>query len=620
MAKISKRKAGATALAVSMLTGTAVANAANIIPKNPVPAGSCLTSQYQPDLGCPDWADEFDGTEVNRDFWNVYNGYSEVNQDPYGRYTKDAVMVKDGQLHLTTKVGANGQKGESAEMSTNNKAAFEDGYWEFKVSSYSGFGHVGGYLYGNGNVAGPQQGEIDGYEAFGSTDKNTRNEAGKKEKFDQSNKNQSIIHYSQNAIDAQTGKKVTHGKATWFPNKPVGEPVVVGILKTADGVKIFRDGVLVQEMKSSDPNYAKTFPAGQPLNTTLTARVSNVYWGLQSNPTGGISFDYVRHYPLVTVSPSPPASPTTTTEAPKPVESTVKPTAEASTPAATSEPKPSPASPSPVETTAVPVTSPAPTVSAMPTVEPKPTESPVAPSANPTVEPKPTTEVVAPEPTIDAPKPVETTAVPTASPEATPTEDTPKPIEPTPSATVTLPSPVVTATPSSESTAKPSAEPSPSEAPLSPSPSATESAPPSPTRGTATTEVTASSSPSASSSEKSSSDLTPAPSVSPSQQASASPSTESLIPSPEGDEALKNKSGDRVVDSSNPSSIKGSDTLSTSDDLVSKPKQPVVAQAGHDTKSGGWVTAGIAAIVVGVIAVAWWFLLFKSRNGNDGQE
>jgi LPXTG-motif cell wall anchor domain protein len=46
----------------------------------------------------------------------------------------------------------------------------------------------------------------------------------------------------------------------------------------------------------------------------------------------------------------------------------------------------------------------------------------------------------------------------------------------------------------------------------------------------------------------------------------------------------------------------------------------VVAQTGHDAKSGGWVTAGIAAIVVGVIAVAGWFLLFKSRNGNDGQE
>lgn len=576
MAKISKRKAGATALAVSMLTGTAVANAANIVPKNPVPAGSCLTSQYQPELGCPDWADEFDGTEVNKDFWNVYNGYSEVNQDPYGRYTKDAVTVKDGQLHLTTKVGTNGQKGQSAEMSTNNKAAFEDGYWEFKVSSYSGYGHVGGYLYGNGNVAGPQQGEIDGYEAFGSTNKDTRNEAGKKEKFDQSNKNQSIIHYSQNAIDAQTGKKVSHGKATWFPNKPVGEPVIVGILKTADGVKIFRDGVLVQEMKSTDPNYAKTFPAGQPLNTTLTARVSNVYWGLQSNPTGGISFDYVRHYPLVTVSPSPSASPTTTTEAPKPVE-TVKPTIEASTPAATSEPKPSPASPSPVETTAVPVTSPAPTVSAMPTVEPKPTESPVAPSANPTVEPKPTTEVVVPEPTIDAPKPV----------------------EPVSSATAIVPSPVVTATPSSAPTAKPSTEPSPSEVPLSSSPSATESVPPSPTRGTATAEATTSSAPSTSDSA-----LAPKSNVSPSQQASSSPSAESLIPSPEGDEALKNKSGDRVVDSSNPSSIKGSDVLSTSNDLASKPKQPVVAQTGHDTKSGGWVTGGIAAIVVGVIAVA----------------
>lgn len=613
MAKISRRKAGATALAVSMLTGTAVANAANIVPKNPVPAGSCLTSQYQPGLGCPDWADEFNGTEVNKDFWNVYDGYSEVNQDPYGRYTKDAVTVKDGQLHLTTKVGANGQKGQSAEMTTNNKAAFEDGYWEFKVSSYSGFGHVGGYLYGNGNVAGPQQGEIDGYEAFGSTNKDTRNEAGKKEKFDQSNKNQSIIHYSQGAIDAQSGKKVSHGKATWFPNKPVGEPVIVGILKTADGVKIFRDGVLVQEMKSTDPNYAKTFPVGQPLNTTLTARVSNVYWGLQSNPTGGISFDYVRHYPLVTASPSPSASPSATTEAPKPTE-TAEPTVAASTPAATSDPKPSTAAPSPTETTGNPTASPTPTLSVEPTVDPEPSESAVTPSSTPTV------EVVAPAPTIDAPKPVETTDIPAPSPKVTPTEDAPKPAEPTPSPTVASPSPIVTVAPSSEPSVKPSAEASSPTASTSPSPSATGNVSPSPTSGTATAEVTTSSTPTASSSEKSSNDLVPKPSVSPSQQASASPSTEGVDASPEGDDALKNKSGDRVVDSSNPSSIKGSDTLSTPNDSVSKPKQPVVAQTGHDAKSGGWVTAGIAAIVVGVIAVAGWFLLFKSRNGNDGQE
>lgn len=270
MSSFSKKKVGATALALSMLTGTVGANAADITPKNPTPAGSCLKSAYQPDFGCPDWADEFNGTELNKDFWNVYDGYSEAKQDPYGRYTKNAVSVRDGQLHLTTKVGANGQKGESAEVTTNNKAAFENGYWEFKISSYTGYSHSGAYLYGNGNVAGAQKGEVDGFEAFGATDFNTRNASGKKEKFDQSNKNQTVIHYSQDAIDAQTGKKVTHSKGGWHTNKPAGEPVVVGILKTDDGIKIFRDGVLVEEMKSSDPNYAKSFPAGQPLNTTLT--------------------------------------------------------------------------------------------------------------------------------------------------------------------------------------------------------------------------------------------------------------------------------------------------------------------------------------------------------------
>ena len=410
MASFSKRRAGATVLAVSMLTGATVAQAANIVPKNAVTAGSCIKSEYQPGLGCPDWADEFDGTEVNKDFWNVYNGYSEAKQDPYGKYSKDAVTVSDGQIHLTTKVGKDGQKGLSAEMTTNNRVAFEDGYWEYKLS-YTGYGHVGGYLYGNGNVAGAQMGEIDGFEAFGKTDNSTRSEAGKREKFNQANKNQTIIHYSQAAVDAQTGKKSSHTKATWIPNKPAGEPVVVGILKNADGVKIFRDGVLVQEMSSSDPNYAKTFPEGQPLNTTLTARVSNVYWGVQDNPTGGISVDYVRHYPLVSVAEAPVITPS------------ADPTPTA--PEVTPEPTPSettPPAPKPSEPVVTPSSDPTPTESTppAPTVEPSPT--------TPAVTPEPSAPEVTPEPapsetTPPVPKPSEPVVTPSSDP--TPSESTP---------------------------------------------------------------------------------------------------------------------------------------------------------------------------------------------------
>lgn len=603
MTSFSKRRAGATALAVSMLTGTAVANAANIVPKNPTPAGSCLESQYQPGLGCPDWADEFDGTEVNKDFWSVYNGYSEVNQDPYGKYTKDAVTVKDGQLHLTTKVGANGQKGESAEMSTNNKAAFEDGYWEFKVSSYSGYGHVGGYLYGNGNVAGPQLGEVDGYEAFGSTVKETRNESGKKEKFDQSNKNQTIIHYSQDAINAQTGKKVTHGKPSWFQNKPVGEPVVVGILKTADGIKVFRDGELVQEMKSSDPNYAKSFPAGQPLNTTLTARVSNVYWGLQSNPTGGISFDYVRHYPLVTA------------ETPKPAEST---------PSAKPTSAPSTAAPTPVE--------------AKPTVDaPQPTETP---KAEPTASPVPSlpASTPSPTPTIEASKPVEPTS--TATPIPAPTVDTPKPTE-IPKAEPTVTSAPAEPTASVEPTVEPTKpvvtnEPTEAPAPVEPSATSIASPSPSPTSTASLAPVA----PTVEPTKPVESPTEPSPSVAPTADASSAPvvtAEPSSVPvvsdssaptasptpveqpasdasTPTGENALANKSGDRVVDSSNPSSTKApSDSFNSSES--SKPEKPIVAATGHDSGTN-WFAVGISAIIAGVVAVIGW-LWWAGRSSGD---
>ena len=603
MTSFSKRRAGATALAVSMLTGTAVANAANIVPKNPTPAGSCLESQYQPGLGCPDWADEFDGTEVNKDFWSVYNGYSEVNQDPYGKYTKDAVTVKDGQLHLTTKVGANGQKGESAEMSTNNKAAFEDGYWEFKVSSYSGYGHVGGYLYGNGNVAGPQLGEVDGYEAFGSTVKETRNESGKKEKFNQSNKNQTIIHYSQDAINAQTGKKVTHGKPSWFQNKPVGEPVVVGILKTADGIKVFRDGELVQEMKSSDPNYAKSFPAGQPLNTTLTARVSNVYWGLQSNPTGGISFDYVRHYPLVTA------------ETPKPAEST---------PSAKPTSAPSTAAPTPVE--------------AKPTVDaPQPTETP---KAEPTASPVPSlpASTPSPTPTIEASKPVEPTS--TATPIPAPTVDTPKPTE-IPKAEPTVTSAPAELTASVEPTVEPTKpvvtnEPTEAPAPVEPSATSIASPSPSPTSTASLAPVA----PTVEPTKPVESPTEPSPSVAPTADASSAPvvtAEPSSVPvvsdsssptasptpveqpasdasTPTGENALANKSGDRVVDSSNPSSTKAPSDSSNSSES-SKPEKPIVAATGHDSGTN-WFAVGISAIIAGVVAVIGW-LWWAGRSSGD---
>jgi hypothetical protein len=579
-----------------MLTGTAVANAANIAPKNPVPAGSCLKSQYQPGLGCPDWADEFDGTEVNKDFWSVYNGYSEVNQDPYGKYTKDAVTVKDGQLHLTTKVGANGQKGESAEMSTNNKAAFEDGYWEFKVSSYSGFGHVGGYLYGNGNVAGPQLGEVDGYEAFGSTVKETRNESGKKEKFDQSNKNQTIIHYSQDAINAQTGKKVTHGKPSWFQNKPVGEPVVVGILKTADGIKVFRDGELVQEMKSSDPNYAKSFPAGQPLNTTLTARVSNVYWGLQSNPTGGISFDYVRHYPLVTAetpkpaesTPSAKPTPAHSTAAPTPVEA--KPTADAPQP--TETPKVEPTA-SPVPSLPASTPSPTPTVEASKPVEPTSTATPIpAPTVGtpkPTVTPAPAEPTVSVEPTVEPTKPPVATHEPT---------EAPAPVKPSAiSTTSSSPSPTSTA---SLAPVAPTVEPTkPVESPTEPSPSVAPTA-----DASSAPVVTAEPSSVPVVSDSASPTASPTPAEQPVSEASM----------PTGEDASVNKSGDRVVDSSNPSSTKAPSDSSNSFES-SKPEKPIVAATGHDSGTN-WFAVGVSAIVAGVVAVIGW-LWWAGRSSGD---
>lgn len=570
--KMSPKKVGLATLAtLSMASGATVAGAANITPSTPKP--ECIASTFQPEFKCPDWADEFNGTEVNTAFWNVYNGYSEAKQDPYGRYTKDAVSVKDGKLHLTTKVGANGQKGNSAEMTTNNKVAFEDGYWEYSLS-YTGYGHVGGYLYGNGNVAGPQLGEVDGFEAFGATDNSTRSEAGKKEKFQQADKNQSIIHFSQAAIDAQSGKKTTHTKAVWMKNKAPGESVVVGILKNSDGVKIFRDGVLVDEFKSSDPNYTLTFPEGQPLNMTLTARVSNVYWGVQDNPTGGISVDYVRHYPLVTAEPEPTPTPEPTpsdTPAPEPTPTVEPAPSETPAPAPTTD-KPTPI-PEPTSTT--PAVTPAPTVDPTPTPEPTPTAPEVTPEPSAPVTPAP------------VPAPSEsTTPVPTVEPTLAPSPSSPV-VTPTPEPTVSeSPTPAPTESPKSETPA-PSAEPTTS---TSPTPVATPTTEAPKVEVTPTPESTKTPEPLPSVTEES-----PAPKATPS-------TSESPVATPKG---------------ASPSATTQPSADSTPTNDSASPVKRVEAKTGHDTQGNIFA---IGAVAVGFLIIAGFAVYMVRKSKRDSEE
>ena len=570
--KMSPKKVGLATLAtLSMASGATVAGAANITPSTPKP--ECVASTFQPEFKCPDWADEFNGTEVNTAFWNVYNGYSEAKQDPYGRYTKDAVSVKDGKLHLTTKVGTNGQKGNSAEMTTNNKVAFEDGYWEYSLS-YTGYGHVGGYLYGNGNVAGPQLGEVDGFEAFGATDNSTRSEAGKKEKFQQADKNQSVIHFSQAAIDAQSGKKTTHTKAVWMKNKAPGESVVVGILKNSDGVKIFRDGVLVDEFKSSDPNYALTFPEGQPLNMTLTARVSNVYWGVQDNPTGGISVDYVRHYPLVTAEPEPTPTPEPTpsdTPAPEPTPTVEPAPSETPAPAPTTD-KPTPI-PEPTSTT--PAVTPAPTVDPTPTPEPTPTAPEVTPEPSAPVTPAP------------VPAPSEsTTPVPTVEPTLAPSPSSPV-VTPTPEPTVSeSPTPAPTESPKSETPA-PSAEPTTS---TSPTPVATPTTEAPKVEVTPTPESTKTPEPLPSVTEES-----PAPKATPS-------TSESPVATPKG---------------ASPSATTQPSADSTPTNDSASPVKRVEAKTGHDTQGNIFA---IGAVAVGFLIIAGFAVYMVRKSKRDSEE
>lgn len=449
-----------TTMVIGSLAASFVpAHAEDIVPASSDATDTCITSETGIGVGCADFADEFNGTELNPNIWTEKTGADK--QDPYGHYTADATEVSDGTLKINTQWGnldANGQpiadnSGQSAQITTRDKASFEYGVWEAKMwdianssNDNTSNGHMGLYLYGDPTDPKDtrQQIEPDLRESFGDVIPGSgRVTDGTLDSFQPENKVQTVIHYPQTFVDQQTAdgvpanqvkKKSGVTTSTYVP----GTPIVVTAEKDETGFYIYHNGALINSISATDPNYASIFPEGMPMGTILTARVSNLYWGVQAHENGGIVVDYVRHWALPsgdTVETPPvevtvPTEPTAPVETPTPVDPTNPATPEPTDPA-TSEPTApvteepsSPATPEPSDSeTPAPVDS----------EEPTPVESPNEPTAPATEDPsaKPVDSTVTPAPAeTEEPTPVETSAEPltpveTSAPAETTEEATP---------------------------------------------------------------------------------------------------------------------------------------------------------------------------------------------------
>lgn len=323
-----KRAYTLTGAAIAMMAlgaTSAQADTGEKIPASDAQA-SCIQAEIQVDgysTGCAVWADEFNGPAINEGTWTVYDGYG-TDQDPYGKYEKDNASIQTegdtSYLEVKTEKGTSlaARDGKSVEMTTRGNAAFEGNFHLESRVRTSGDGHQGLYTYGEGDIT-TQQGELDIYERFGTTDRSTG--SGAADTAEVSGLDQSVVHYSGAANEQYGGKTGT--KQVWNKTS-VGQWTTIAATKTPEGVYFYRDGVQVNFVSSNDPKYQASFPEGLGQHVTITSRVSNSYWGLQENQTGTFDVDYVRVWKLgeqeivtppieVPVAPVEPTTPEDTT-------------------------------------------------------------------------------------------------------------------------------------------------------------------------------------------------------------------------------------------------------------------------------------------------------------------
>ncbi|MDO4251764.1 MAG: DUF1080 domain-containing protein [Rothia sp. (in: high G+C Gram-positive bacteria)] len=287
------------AIVTAVLTGSFVPASANDIhPTQSDAQKRCITSYYKSGLGCAEFADEFNGNTLNESNWEIRSGYRAPSD--LGIYDKKNLKVSNGTLKLNTKVESApwGAQGTGMEIATHRKVAYERFYSEIKLkiknSEWSGV-----YFYNEGNVSGPRLGEIDVAEGFGRTKDGTgvvhqHEREGRYTAPETSEKTQSLVHFSQHALNSHGVDESETGTEQIFVDHPAYQWRTYGVLKDKSGVRIYQNGKQINYIPASESLYKMSFPSGTPMHLVLAAHVGNKYWGMPNQNTGGIEVDYVR--------------------------------------------------------------------------------------------------------------------------------------------------------------------------------------------------------------------------------------------------------------------------------------------------------------------------------------
>ena len=192
------------------------------------------------------WSDEFDGTSLNRDNWNVeVNGNGGGNNElQYYTDREDNIKVEDGVLKIIgRKESYSGKNYTSGRITTKDKKTFKYGKIEAKlrIPSFQG-SWPAFWMLGNNfsSVGWPKCGEIDIMEHI-----NTGNSV------------VSNLHWSYNNSQADTKN------ATWFDTGDITDWHVYGVEWNANQMKFYCDNNVYQTYKITSESEMEEFRAKQ---------------------------------------------------------------------------------------------------------------------------------------------------------------------------------------------------------------------------------------------------------------------------------------------------------------------------------------------------------------------
>ncbi|MBE5942968.1 MAG: glycosyl hydrolase family protein [Lachnospiraceae bacterium] len=238
-----------------------------------------------------DWADEFEGTELNREDWNVeIHDPAWVNAELQAYVdSKDNIKVEDGKLVITpiqTKNDDGTYSYTSGRVNTQNKKAYTYGMFEAKVKVPEGMGYLPAFwlMANDENIYGqwPRCGEIDIMEVMGQ---NTKKAMG-------------TIHYGNPHKEQQGSWELKNGSFSsqyhtftceWEPGK---------ITWYVDGNK-FHEANNWYSTTEGGGTISYPAPFDQPFYIILNLAVGGSWVGYPDNETfvaNPYEIDYVRVY------------------------------------------------------------------------------------------------------------------------------------------------------------------------------------------------------------------------------------------------------------------------------------------------------------------------------------